>query len=310
MCIKYKKCIFINFAIFLFLIISTILSSCSKFTKSNSSNILNGDTPKQEINLTINYVLPDYIYNSKDELFYDFFLDFYEYICLSPGGSNRLKNYGIENINDFYNICSNFYKSSATGFPQVGNILSPYFLYQRRGSNFKEQKDKDFFIGYCLRNNKYVKFFDFLETFFYHYRMDEGYTGPISEGKDPYGSDFFASSYASIIDTVKFFYYTKDTLPVFFYEKNNIPNLYDKIPGILQKPFDTKNSFTYDLNSDLGYALPTNFNCYAYQFIGWYNEPNFSSDPITHIDNTYITNNNINSDNNTITLYAKFIDMP
>ena len=289
--------------IFLVLIISNILVSCNKFTNSH----VDVDSNKK-IELTINYILPNYVYNNKDELFNDFYLDFYNYINTCSGGSAHLKRYDIESVDDLYDICRGFDKKSATGFPLVGDILAPYFLYQRRKSNFEEQKNKDFFVGHCLRNNKYIKFLYFLEKFFYHFRMDEGYTGPESEGKHPYGSDFFASSYASIIDTTKFFYYTKDTLPVFFYDTKNIPDLYDKIPGILTTPFDKNITISYDISSNNRFSLPTNLDCYAYQFIGWYTDPNFTSEPLTHINNTFITNNKIDENNNTITLYAKFID--
>ena len=290
------KCIVI---VIIFFIIYNVFVSSRYFAKTNKT-----------IQLNINYVLPEYIYNSKDELFNDFFFDFYNYISAKPSGPSHLKSYNIKNVDDLYNICKYFDKKNATGFPHVGDILAPYFLYQRRGSNFEEQKNKDYFIGYCLRNGKYVAFFNFLEKFFYYYRMDEGYTGPASEGKDPYGSDFFASPYASIIDTVKFFYYTKYTLPSFFYDNKNIPDLYDKIPGILKTPFDKNVTISYDTSSSDEYTLPANFDCYAYKFDGWYTNSNFNSSPISHIDSTYITINNINEDNNTITLYAKFISVP
>jgi hypothetical protein len=250
--------------------------------------------------------LPNYIYNNKDELFDDFFNEFYNYILSKEGGEYYLQKNNINSLDDLYNMCKSWEDKSSTGLPAVGNILSKYYLFQRIGSNFVEQSHFDYFIGHCINNNRFVDFLYYLKDFFYHFRMDEGYTGEKSEGKDPHGSDFFASSYASIIDTAKFFYYTKDTLPDYFIRKKNIPNLYEQIPGILKNDFDATITISYDTKIKESFTLPSNFDCYGFKFIGFYTDQLFSDSPITHIDNDFIIKNDIISNDNTITLYAKF----
>lgn len=289
------------FTLFLIILTSLSLSSCA-----------NSDTSKKivklpdSINISVNFVLPDYIYNSKDEIFNDFFAEFYNYILSKDGGAYYLQKNNINSLDDLYKMCKSWDDKSSTGLPKVGNILSKYYLFQRVGSNFVEQSHFDYFIGYCINNNKFVDFIYFLRDFFYHFRMDEGYTGEKSAGKDPNGSDFFASSYASIIDTAKFFYYTKETLPDYFISKKNIPNLYDKIPGLLKNNFNSSMTISYDTKSDLGFALPNDFNCYGFHFLGFYTDDILSSDCVSYINNDFIIKNNIISNNNSITLYAKF----
>lgn len=293
----------------LLLIISNICQSCNNLNKTNDNYTMsiqqNSNLPKT-LDLNIQFVFPKYIYDSKDDLFHDFFSEFYNYIKNRPGGQSYLKYYNINNVDDVYKICKTWDKKSEVGMPLVGKIFSPYFLCKAIGSDIEDQKKYDFFVGYCLNNDKFVDFLFFIKTFFYHFRLDEGYTGKLSEGKDPYGSDFFANSYASVIDTAKFFYYTKETLPTYFIDKKNIPDLYDKIPGILKKPFNKNISITYDTIQNAAFELPHDFDCYGFDFIGFYTDPEFKSEVVNYIDNDFITAYDIIDNNNIITLYAKF----
>lgn len=296
-----KNKIIISFSIILTALACYLCSSCVPSVKENK-------TPKfpENINLTINFILPNYIYINKDELFYDFFNEFYNYIINKDGGTNHLLHNNINSVDDLYKICKTWDKKSATGLPYVGSVLGKYFLYQRKNSNFVEQKNYDYFVGHCLNNDRFVDFLYFAKTFFYHFRMDEGYTGSTEEGKDPYGSDFFASSYASIIDIAKFFYYTKDSLPSYFISKKNIPNLYDTIPGVLKNNFNKSITVSYNTKDNTSFVLPNNFDCYGFNFIGFYTNSNYDSEAVSHIDNDFIVNNNLLLEDNAITLYAKF----
>ena len=292
--------------IFLIIIsLSLLLSVFSSWTFSNDKVSISSDLP-DNVNLTINFVLPDYIYLNKEDLFNDFFYEFYSYIVSKKDGAQHLSSYNIKNVDDLYAICKNWDNKSGVGFPIVGNALGKYFLTQKIGSNFVEQKQFDTFLGYCLNNNKFLDFLYFDKTFFYHFRLDEGYTGSLADGKDPYDSDFFASTYASIIDTAKFFYYTKDSLPTYLVHKKNIPKLYDIIPGVLTNNFNESISISYNTKNNVPFTLPDDYNCYGFKFAGYYTEPNFSSDSITHIDNDFIINNNLLKEQNYIMLYAKF----
>ena len=284
-----------------------VATSCNAPKVSHESSKVISNVPistNNDIDLTINFIIPDYIYNSKDDLFNDFFSSFYNFIITEyPNDIPHLNSYGVYTLDDALRICKEWTYGDGTGLPLVGKVYSPYFLYMRQGSNFVEQKDKNTFLGYCLKNNKFVDFFYFLRTFFYHFRIDEGYVRSDDKGNliNPEGADYFASSYASVIDTAKFFIYSKDDLPYYFYITDNIPNLYDQVPGLLKTPFTNQLNITYDTLKNEKYNLPNNFNCYGFEFCGWYLDKGFNSEKIFNIDESIINQAGTN-----ITLYGKF----
>ena len=306
--------------VFLLLFIFNICNSCNLNTNSNDNSFLHNSSSidnsniaiegkpiiRNNIDITINLVLPNYIYNNKDELFYDFFGYFYNYIINTKNGLKHLKKYNINSVDDLYRICKTWDDDSSMGLPDVGFVLGDYFMHLEVGSNFILQKQYDTFVSYCLNNNKFIDFLYFDKKFFYHFRKDEGYTGSVENGKNPLGSDFFASPFASIVDTAKFFYYTKESLPPFIIMRKNVPKLYDMIPGVLKKPFYNKFTIYYNLKNNIPYVLPHNFDCYGFDFVGYYMDKNYSSKMISQIDNDFILNNNLDSKNNSITLYARF----
>ena len=307
--------LFILFA-FSIIIITNYFNLINKESKSNLSNtensiinesqdLSNTPTNTTNIKISINYVFPDFIYNSKNELYNDFFSYLYQYVITnhSETATTHLNECGMYNLDDVLRICKEWDDNDGTGLPLVGKAFSPYFAYRKTGSNFVEQKDKNYFLGYCINNNRFVDFLYFLKTFFYHFRIDEGYTKVNSDGslKNPEGSDYFASPYASIIDTAKFFIYTKETLPAYFYSKNNIPKLYDKIPGLLKEPYSKSDDIIFDMQLNQKTLLPNNFDCYGFVFSAWYQDADFKTKPIEYIDKDFINKNGSN-----ITLYAKF----
>ena len=315
----FKKNKIIIYLILLFNII--IITNCGNFinndqnTGNTSILVDTNNTIKlpNQVKINIKYHLPSSIYNSKDELFNDFIKDLYEYIITNhpSKGIPHLKSLNINSVEDALKICKDWNDNDSTGLPLVGKAFSPFFLHNDAGGTFERQKEKDCFVGYCFKENKYIDFLYFLKTFFYHFRIDEGYTIINFDGSitNPEGSDFFASSYASIIDTAKFFYYTKDTLPYYFISLKHIPELYDKIPGVLKTPFNREEIITYDTTFNKAYPLPNTFNCYGYKFLGWNESDNSNIDYIDKIDNSLIENHILDifdNDKLTIDLYANF----
>ena len=306
LCKKSKKSkirVISNIILCCLILIST---SCniSKNTTKAPNIISESISTNSNINITINYVLPNYIYNSKDDLFNDFFSSLYNFIINEyPDAIPRMNSYGVYTLDDALRICKEWNYNDGTGLPLVGKVYSPYFLYMREGSDFIEQKEKNTFLGYCLRNDKLVDFFYFLRTFFYHFRIDEGYVHIDNEGNliNKEGADFFASPYASIIDTAKFFIYSKDNLPAYFYSSKNIPILYEQVPGLLNTPFINQVNLTYDISKENKLQLPNDFDCYGFKFCGWYLAQDFNSDIVTDIDKTIINKYGTN-----ITLYGNF----
>ncbi len=241
----------------------------------------------------VNYILGEERYADKHQLFLAFFSDFYNYIVNYRGDEEYLLERGITSLNEFLITCSN-YTGGAAGMSQVGNLLGPYYITINVGGDINNQTADQGYIGYCLENNKYVEFIYFIEDFFYWWRLDEGYTnGP--DDPNGTGSDFLASSWASIVDTAKFFYYDKDTLPSYFISKGHVPAFYDRIPYVVNVG-ENHFVYTYDWEEEL--ILPTELTLEGYEFVGWYDNPQFTGEVIE------VLMPNIYHD---ITLYAKFI---
>lgn len=241
---------------------------------------------------SVTYKLGDNLFVNHKQLYRAFFTDFYYYIKDYKGADYQLERTGAYSVEDFLNICCD-YTGGAAGMSQVGNYYSQYYLRLDTGGNIENQTEKDGFIGYCLANNMYVEFVYFLQDFFYYWRLDEGYTyGP----SDPYGtgSDFLASPWASLVDTAKFFYYTKETLPNYFTGKT-VPTFYDKIPYIVNT---NGSNFIYTYDWEKGLTLPNNLSIEGYTFLGWYDNPEFNGDVITKIEAGIF---------NDITVYAKIV---
>ena len=270
-----------------------------KIDENEKYNFLDTDSK-----LYINYILPDFIYQNKYDLYNDFFTELYEYVINehSPYGQTHLHKFNIDSLSDALNVCGKW-EGGVQGMSTVGNAFGKYFAAQKHNTDFNYQKNTNTFVGYCMKNKKFVDFLYFAKTFFYHWRIDEGYTytGPDSKGTDPYGSDFFSMPSASIIDIAKFFYFDKDNLPRYFYIEKNIPNLYDKIPGLLKSRFGKRAIFNYKANTNDEYILPYKFDCYGFEFDGWYFDEDFKGQKITKV-----TRDNIISFGPEITLYAKF----
>lgn len=138
---------------------------------------------------------------SKEELFRHYFTDFYDYLREKYPDSG-VRDYTLQ---EFLSIANDwkYGKGSMTG---LANLFHPYYLVVETDGLLENQSDAGF-IGYCYKQNKYRSFIRFLIAFFAYWRTDEEYTT-----KENHGNDFFYSSWASLVDTCKFFFLTADTL--------------------------------------------------------------------------------------------------
>lgn len=252
--------------------------------------------------ININFVLPANIYNNRDELYIVFFTDLFNYIKVLKDrkGEQHLSRYGLSEPIDALTLAKRW-DGGERGMPVVGLAFGKFFITQDVGGNFENQKKTDSFVGYCLNNNLYVDFLKFMQIFFYYWRLEEGFTGPAREGKNPNGSDFFAEPSASIVDTAKFFYFDQDDLPLYFYKQNTIPMLYSHVPGLINNEFERSISFSYKSHENSSLTLPNDFDCYGYNFDGWYLNDSYEGEPIKTVGKF----DAIKYGNN-LTLYGKF----
>lgn len=164
------------------------------------------------------------LFKSKYELFYHFFKDFYQFI-IDSGGNDDLLKYDITNLTDFLNY-ADYYAGGLDNCYAFGNAFNKYFIKERYNGTIDDEPSSSF-IGYCHRNNKYNYFINFLISFFAYWRNDEGCTC-----FDPYNycDDFFVSSWASLVDTCKLFYFSSKT--VYFWQSFRVKYCLDHILGV------------------------------------------------------------------------------
>lgn len=167
------------------------------------------------------------LWNSKEELFKEYFGEFYKFI-LSHNGEEDLKLHNIKNVEDFYQYADWFADGKDSCYA-MGFSFHKYYLTVEEGGSIENQPDTTF-IGYCYKNNKFTDFLNFLITFFAWWRNDEGCTC-----FDPYNhaDDFFNSSWATLVDTCKLFYLNAQT--VYHWQSFRIKYALDHIPGVILK---------------------------------------------------------------------------
>ena len=208
----------------------------------------------------IEYDLGFEYYETKGDLFVAFFTDFYEFLLNNT--NFNFSTYNIENIDDFLTFCSTWKYGSSSEMTHTGSAFGPYFLSVEVGGSFETQPTTHF-VGYCYQNNMYRDLLEFLEVFFAYWREDEGYTNSTNNG-----NDFFASSWAAIVDTCKYFYFTSDTLTdvyKWFTEERSarVHWCLDNTPGVMNIDLVTSSAETV--------VLPIIDRMY-YDFLGWYDE--------------------------------------
>lgn len=202
------------------------------------------ETNKKEL------ILNENVWSSKEVLFKNLYGDFYKYIK-SHGGKKDLALHGIKNVKDFYAF-ADFYAEGKKECYAMGFAFHKYWCNTRVGGTLSEEPDTSF-IGTCLKNGKYVDFFNFLVSYFAYWRNDEGCTC-----MNPYNhaDEFFVSSWATLVDTTKLFYFTSET--VYHWHSYRIKYILDHIPGTFLSNLPKK-------------GLPI-LRLSGYEFLGWFDE--------------------------------------
>ena len=215
----------------------------------------------------ITYVLGEDIALSKDELFVNFFSDFYFYIK-SYHGSAYLESKGITSVEKFIALAGN-YNAGGGNMTEIGYVAGSYMLKKDINGILANQPETGFF-GYCYKNNLYVDLLPFFIRFFAYWRIDERYAN-----LNNYGADTFAESWAPTVDIAKFFYYDENTT-------------YVKTERMLDCFNFTSNVVYGDLPTQVeeGMILPTDLKLRGYVFEGWYDNPLYEGDKIEKITDT------------------------
>lgn len=222
------------------------------------------------MSVRINYELNGGIFFPKDEVKEAFYTDLYHFV--NDNYETELKTIPLE---DF--IVAEPYI--------IGNTCGKYFLKEIIGGTLEEQPDTHF-IGYLYKNNKYLELIPHLIHFFALWREIEGC-------REPHATDFFASSWAALVDTAKFFKYTtvedlekSPESPTVRCEP--ILNSLQTCPGLYETPYVVSQT------EDTRLPKPKKEK---YEFLGWYDNPNFEGEAITHILKTQTQD---------ITVYARW----
>ena len=194
------------------------------------------------------------LWESKESLKQSFYTDFYNFIK-NNNGERDLKTHNINNAKEFVAFAD---------FYAIGFAFHKYFLEARMNGNLQNEPENTF-IGWCMKNNKYVDFINFLITFFAWWRNDEGCTC-----MDPYNyaDNFFVGSWAALVDTSKLFYYTAET--VHFWQSYRVKYAIDNIPG----------TFMTELPKE---GLPK-IRVAGYEFLGWFNSDSDDAEPSKETD--------------------------
>jgi len=124
-------------------------------------------------------------WNPKDEMKVAFYTDLYDFVHQKH--PEALSGIGVQ---EFTNLEPYL----------IGNMLGRFFLKEEVGGTLENQPDTHF-IGYCHKRGKYAKLIPHLIHFFALWRE-------IEQCRELNATDFFANSWASLVDTAKFFKYT------------------------------------------------------------------------------------------------------
>lgn len=244
----------------------------------------------------INYQSIDGTFIDKFAMRSAYFTDFYAFIITVEGGKEHLENNNIYSAADFVTLASTWNGGGTTEMRGIGNIAGNYYLAIEVGGKLEDQPTTHF-IGYCYQNNKWVDLIKFLMVFFAYWRTDEGYTGGPSDPNNT-GNDFFASAWASLVDTGKMFYFTSDTLTDIYpwFTESRSPRVHkalDNVPGCLNL-----NNLPREID-DKDIILP-NPVVEGRIFLGWYTNDEALGTPITVLKASSISDE--------ITLYAAWKD--
>ncbi len=184
------------------------LSEDGKVQVTNVSKLFNAindlETIEEDSNKPL-IILGEYIYSSRLELHKAFFTEFYYFIARNY--SEVLETNEIESLDEFLQLSLN-YEAGRGQMRDFADRFSQCFLTKDKNGVIENQPPTTF-IGYCYHNNKFREIINFFMTFFAYWRLDEKYATIYNSG-----ADFFAESWAPLVDICKYFYYTEDTSPV------------------------------------------------------------------------------------------------
>lgn len=238
----------------------------------------------------ISYDFGEGVFEDKYALRDAYFTDFYNFILSKEDGKNHLESNGVYSLEDFLAVASGdmILGGSTSIMYSIGNLASNYYLNIEIGGTLENQPDTHF-IGWCYKNNKWVDFIEFLMVFFAYWRTDEHYTGGRDDPNN-LGNDFFASAWASLVDTGKLFYFTKDTCPSFC-ATERVVNCLENVPGCIKKVELDK------VIDDTNLTLPS-ISMEGRTFLGWYDNDECVGQEITILKVSQVKSE--------ITLYAKW----
>ncbi|HHX00250.1 MAG TPA: InlB B-repeat-containing protein [Acholeplasmataceae bacterium] len=204
--------------------------------------------------MEIKYVLNGGIWAPKDEVKEAFYTELYNFV--NSNYDTELKEMSLA---DF--IVSEPYI--------IGNMVGKYFLKEEVGGKVENQPE-NYFIGYLYRNKKFLDLIPHLIHFFALWREIENCT-------EPNATDFFANSWASLVDTAKFFKYTtvedlRKSPEAPSVQDPRILNMLQNCPGLYHAPTEFEEGARI--------PKPKRDN---YEFIGWYDNPEFEGEVLTHL---------------------------
>lgn len=215
------------------------------------------------IEFSVKYDLDYDVYGTKYDLYVDYFGDFYNFMLENTNAN--FDKFGIKDLDDFLKFCANWDANGKDSFYGVGDAFSNYYVTIDVGGTLENQPETTF-IGYCYKNNKYTEFIPFLMQFFAYWRTDEGYTGGSSDPNNT-GNDFFASPWASLVDTCKFFHFTSknlnDTYP--WFNSKRVKEALDNVPTVIGDSLPVKGT----IENPVIFVDPVRK---GYKFLGWYDE--------------------------------------
>ena len=208
----------------------------------------------------VEYDLGFTYYATKQDLYNAFFTDFYYF--MKENTDCDFESLGLNSVEDFLTYCMTWKANGMNEMQHIGSAFGRYFLTVDVGGSFETQPTTTF-VGYCYHNDMYVDLLEFLEVFFAYWRTDEGYTTSTNNG-----NDFFASAWAAIIDTCKYFYFTSSSITDTYawFTKERSPRVHyalDHTPYVMDIDLVTESSETI--------SLPKLERMY-YDFLGWFDE--------------------------------------
>lgn len=223
------------------------------------------------IKFKVTYDLGYDTFASKEDLCYAFYSDFYNFMVENTDAD--FERYNITDFDDFMEFARNWYANGKDSFYGVGDAFSKYYVTIDVGGALENQPTSTF-IGYCYQNNMYLEFIPHLMTFFAYWRTDEGYTGSSSDPSNT-GNDFFASPWASLVDTCKFFHFTSENLQDTYswFTSKRVKEALDIIPGV------ANNDLAVFGDTDTPVVLQT-LERKGYEFLGWFDSEDDNANQI------------------------------